>query len=241
MRNITDKCETKKKNTKRKMLIRLTISMLAVILLAFGVSKAWFVHENNIATLMQVTEPSSIAIRGPHGEALSSLDLSYTEDDKKGDTVTIKRVVSVSSDARRHKIEIVHTTNLKGLTFKIYPATEVTSKTDGSVTEGNYTYTYSTTPLNGHYININEENSTADYKYADGSKHSWNFDNYNQVQAHAEPIYWLANETQDGVKKDKTNTSVDSEYLNYYVIEISWTETEKETDIFYLLVQIDNK
>ena len=50
MRNITDKCETKKKNTKRKMLIRLTISMLAVILLAFGVSKAWFVHENNIAT-----------------------------------------------------------------------------------------------------------------------------------------------------------------------------------------------
>ena len=88
MRNITDKCETKKKNTKRKMLIRLTISMLAVILLAFGVSKAWFVHENNIATLMQVTEPSPIAIRGPHGEALSSLDLSYTEDDKKGDTVT---------------------------------------------------------------------------------------------------------------------------------------------------------
>ena len=236
MRNITDKCETKKKKTKRKMLIRLTISMLVVILLAFGVSKAWFVHENNIATLMQVTAPSPIAIRGPHGEALSSLDLSYTEDDKKGDTVTIKRVVSVSSDAKKHKIEIVHTTNLKGLTFKIYPAAEVTSKTDGSVTEGNYTYTYSTTPLKGHYIN--EGNSAAGYKCADGSKHSWNFDNYNQVQAHAEPIYWLA-DTQDGVKNDKTNTSVDSEYLNYYVIEISWKETEKETDIFYLLVQID--
>ena len=184
---------------------------------------------------MQVTEPSPIAIRGPHGEALSALDMSYTDDDKHGDTVTIRRVVSVSSNEEKHKLEIVHTTNLKGLTFKVYAAQENAAGSN-SVNAGNYTYTYNAdNPIAGKYIN--EGSSTADYKYANDSKHTFNFDQYGNVQAHVEPIYWLANGSQDGILRDTDNDSVASKYLNYYVIEISWTETTKETDIFYLLVK----
>lgn len=235
MENTEEKYEAKKRHIERKALMRLTIVALVVLLLVLGLSRAWFVNQNNITTLMQVTEPSPIAIRGPHGEALSALDMSYTEDDKHGDTVTIRRVVSVSSNEEKHKLEIVHTTNLKGLTFKVYAAQENAAGSN-SVNAGNYTYTYNAdNPIAGKYIN--EGSSTADYKYANDSKHAFNFDQYGNVQAHAEPIYWLANGSQDGILRDTDNDSVASKYLNYYVIEISWTETTKETDIFYLLVK----
>lgn len=233
MENTAEKYEAKKRHIERKALMRLTIVALVVLLLVLGLSRAWFVNQNNITTLMQVTEPSPIAIRGPHGEALSALDMSYTDDDKHGDTVTIRRVVSVSSNEEKHKLEIVHTTNLKGLTFKVYAAQENAAGSN-SVNAGNYTYTYNADkPIAGKYIN--EGSSTADYKYANDRKRAFNFDQYDKVQAHAEPIYWLADESQTGIPRD--NDSVASKYLNYYVIEISWTETTKETDIFYLLVK----
>lgn len=235
MENTAEKYEAKKRHIERKALMRLTIVALVVLLLVLGLSRAWFVNQNNITTLMQVTEPSPIAIRGPHGEALSALDMSYTDDDKHGDTVTIRRVVSVSSNEKKHKLEIVHTTNLKGLAFKVYVAQENAAGSN-SVNAGNYTYTYDADkPIAGKYIN--EGSSTADYKYADNSKHAFNFDQHGNVQAHAEPIYWLADGEQNGMHRDTDNDSVASEYLNYYVIEISWTETTKETDIFYLLVK----
>ena len=235
MENTAEKYEAKKRHIERKALMRLTIVALVVLLLVLGLSRAWFINQNNITTLMQVTEPSPIAIRGPHGEALSALDMSYTDDDKHGDTVTIRRVVSVSSNEEKHKLEIVHTTNLKGLAFKVYAAQENAAGSN-SVNAGNYTYTYNAdNPIAGKYIN--EGSSTADYKYANDSKHAFNFDQYGNVQAHAEPIYWLANGSQDGILRDTDNDSVASKYLNYYVIEISWTETTKETDIFYLLVK----
>ena len=235
MENTAEKYEAQKRHIERKALMRLTIVALVVLLLVLGLSRAWFVNQNNITTLMQVTEPSPIAIRGPHGEALSALDMSYTDDDKHGDTVTIRRVVSVSSDAEKHKLEIVHTTNLKGLTFKVYAAQENAAGSN-SVNAGNYTYTYNADkPIAGKYIN--EGSSTVDYKYANDSKRAFNFDQYGNVQAHAEPIYWLADGEQNGILRDTDNDSVTSKYLNYYVIEISWTETTKETDIFYLLVK----
>ena len=235
MENTAEKYEAKKRHIERKALMRLTIVALVVLLLVLGLSRAWFVNQNNITTLMQVTEPSSIAIRGPHGEALSALNMSYTDDDKHGDTVTIRRVVSVSSNEEKHKLEIVHTTNLKGLTFKVYAAQENAAGSN-SVNAGNYTYTYNAdNPIAGKYIN--EGSSTADYEYASDSKHAFNFDQYGNVQAHAEPIYWLADGEQNGILRDTDNDSVASMYLNYYVIEISWTETTKETDIFYLLVK----
>lgn len=232
-----EKCEKKKKNRTYQIWFRMSMCIILIIVLALGISRAWFVNENDISTLVRVSEPSAIAIRGPHGEALSSLDMSYTDADKDGDKVTIRRVVSVSSDEQKHQLEIVHTTNLKGLTFKVYPATETTSVTDksGSITEDNYTYKYDqNNPLSGEYINV--DRSTEEYRYADNKQHKTNFDDYANVQIHAEPVYWLANGTQSGTLNDNKQ-NVNSKYLNYYVIEVSWTETEKETDIFYLLAK----
>ena len=223
---------------KKTVLIRSILVTTVILALLVGLSYAWFFSRSNIATLVSISPPSPIAIKGAHGEALTALDLSYTDDDKKDGKVTIRRVISVSSAAEKHKLEIVHTTNLKGLTFNIYRAEESgegqVSVGDGSVTESNYTYTYdSVSPISGKYINQNSESNG--YKYANNSQHSKNYAEGDTVQIHAEPLYWVSDELKaDAETKDPNDQDAT---LTYYVLEISWTETTKETDIFYVLAK----
>ena len=242
-----EKADDKKKlNINRGLLIRSLISMAVIVGLLVAATYAWFTDKTNITTLVDVKGPTAIAILGPHGQAQTSLDMSYTDDDVTTNddgskTVTIHRVVSVSSGAA-HQLELAHTTNLKGLSFKIYRAEEVGSEQGKAMTDpvtveaGTYTYRYdASAPLEGAYINKKEEK--ADYKYADKSMHEQNFDEYTNVQSHAEPIYWLASDAQASDRKPSDITNLDNDYLTYYVVEISWTETTKETDLFYLLAK----
>lgn len=236
-----DSTEKKKKqNNGRAILIRSLITMAVIMALLVAATFAWFTDRANMATLVEIKAPTAIAILGPHGESEASLDMSYTDDDvAENGKVTIRRVVSVSSDSQKHQLEIAHTTNLKGLEFKIYKAVETSSVTDGTagtVTDGSYTYTYdSNSPLTGSYINL--ENESKGYKYAANSMHNTNFERYTKVQSHAEPLYWLADDAQDAALRDESNTNVTTKYLTYYVVEISWTEATKETDLFYILAR----
>ena len=50
-----------------------------------------------------------------------------------------------------------------------------------------------------------------------------------------EPAYWLADGELDAAGYQESNP--EQETLTYYVLEITWTETTKETDIFYLLAK----
>lgn len=225
-----------KKKIKRKLLLGAFASVVVLIFMLIGFSRAWFVSQANIETLVTVVPPDPISIRGANGGALS-LDMSYNKDDVTTNadgtkTVTVKRVFSVCSDQPKHKLEIVHTTNLKGLTFKVYTATE---DENGSISENGYKYSYNASPLSGEYINGTGVSTTQNYGVADDSKHKQNFENYPKanVQTHAEPLYWKLTDTFDG--KENTNQDIDRKYVNYYILEISWTETTKESDIFYVL------
>lgn len=235
-----DSTEKKKQNNGKKALMRSLAFMAVILITLVAATYAWFTNRANMATLVEIKAPTAIAILGPHGEAETSLDMSYTDDEVDEDgKVTIRRVVSVSSDSLNHQLEIAHTTNLKGLQFKIYRAKEagsVADGTSGTVTEGNYTYTYdSTSALAGSYINLKSESDG--YRYADSSMHSPNFESYGNVQSHAEPLYWLADKVQESDLRDESNTNVTTKYLTYYVVEISWTEAAKETDLFYILAR----
>ena len=93
------------------------------------------------------------------------------------------------------------------MTFQLYKASEVqnANASDGTISEGGYTYKYDTTnPIKGSYINAALE--TTDYKSAvknsaENSKHSKNYGKYTSVQKHAEPIYWI---TDSALDADKT-------------------------------------
>lgn len=229
--------QTKKKITPKKKLIISVAAILAVSALIAGLTYAWFYNQTDMATLMKISPPSNISILGPNGSELDSLDLNYTSDDKDvSGKVTVRRVICVQSEkdvVHHYKLEIVHTTNLKGLTFNLYPVSENGNQT---VTDGGYSYKYDDTIISGQYIN-QADNGTADYRYANDAQHNTNYNEYSYVQSHAEPLYWLVN-TSLAPKTDEQVTVEGKTYnRTYYVCEVSWTETTKETDIFYILAQ----
>lgn len=217
-----------KQNSKGRQQRRLALIVGTVCIVVVGITGAWLVNRANIATLFTVSKPSTIAVKGPNGEEMAQLDLSYTDADKdENGKVTIKRVVSVVSDQPEHKIEIAHTTNLKGLSFEVHMATDV--KKDAST--GQYIYKISK-EIGGDYLNLDK--TINDYNYADNSKHDSNYSDYQNVQSHAEPLYWLETGTTEVTAKN-----TDGLFLQNYVITISWIETgsTKETDLFYVLAK----
>ena len=225
----------------KKKILRSGMTLLMAAFLLIGFTYAWFINRNDIATLMDIREPAKISILGPDGQPLETLDLSYNPNDKVDGNVTIKKVFCVQS-ATPYQLEIAHTTNMRGLKFTLYPATMVDGGSKTEVKDGGISFYYDNTAINGRYINSKE--AANDYNYANGTKHAQNYskDNgtYNNVQAHAEPLYWLASETQKvGEDKSVETVTIDGTkyFRNYYVCEITWTETEKETDIFYILAQ----
>lgn len=220
--------------TVKKKKFRYTLfSTILVLILFAALVGAWFYYQLDMGTLLAIKEPSDISILGPDGAEMSSIDLNYTEGEKTGDQVTVKRVFCVQTSADKHRLEIAHTTNLKGLTFNIYKVSDNGTET---ITDEGHTYKYDNTAIAGSYLNLDKTDS--DYKYANHIYHGKNYEGIEngQVQIHAEPVYWLANQPLD---TNKTNSIKNGKtYRTYYVCEVSWTETTKETDIFYILAKI---
>lgn len=113
----------------------------------------------------------------------------------------------------------------------MYPASLQSGEAyPNTINENGTIYYYKASALDGNYINLDQAKTTADYKYADNTLHAENYNSQDKVQVHAEPLYWLS-ETYGG-------TISGEDY--FFVCEVTWTETKKETDLFYILAkQID--
>lgn len=238
MSNDSKEKQDKDNLTAKKKKFRYTLfSTILVLILFAALVGAWFYYQSDMGTLLAIKEPSNISILGPDGAEMSSIDLNYTEDEKTGDRVTVKRVFCVQTSADKHWLEIAHTTNLKGLTFNIYKVSDDGTET---VTDEGHTYKYDNTAIGGSYLNLDSNKTVSDYKYADNTYPDKNYEGINkdQVQIHAEPVYWLVSQSLDTNKTNSISIKNEKTYRTYYVCEVSWTETEKETDIFYILAKI---
>lgn len=193
----------------------LTLALLA------GVTAAWFAaSEHRVATLMGVQPPENIDIWEPDRDEPLRLDLHYTDADKTGDAVTVKRLFRVHNrDAGGYRLEIAHTTNLEKLDFRLYAASQAAAGAAGTVTDKGVTCAY------GGEIELtalNQAKGTGDYYHATEKYHSLNYGEYDRVQEHAEPLYRISDEI--------------TAPPDYFILEITWTEVdEKETDLIYLL------
>lgn len=225
------------------------VTFIAVLLATAGVTYAWFSHSASLVTLLEIQPPDAITITpvGDDGTELAALDLDYKEGvDVKVTvdgitTITIRRPVRIKSTSPVHQLEVVHTTNLNKLEFEIYPV-----RNEGG------SFSAPGTPLTGNHVNPNPSDS----KLAKPERLN-NYKNGNIVEAHAYPLYWLADCCGDKqyvqeADKSKVAIEVSSEkfsefdaakqcdidyYTTYYILEISWQETTKETDLFYILAQ----
>lgn len=217
-----------KKWKKRKKLTYLILTSLVLTVVIGVVSYAWLVHYNAMTTMAPVISTGNIAITGPDGKAIELLDLSYSNDDIKTDDdgnkrVTIQREISIKSTEDSFELEIVHTTNMKGLEFSLFK---------------------DNVPLTGKFLNLRNttfEGRSFQYNYANDAKHTINFDEYSNVQVHAEPLYWKADGPLSSNKDKPVIEMIAGEevtyYLTDYVLSITWIEENKETDIFYLLAK----
>lgn len=218
-------------------------STIAALLLTIGISYAWFMQKASMKTLMEILPPDEITIipiSEKDGSEMTALDLDFHEnsnDYKDEYGIHILRPVCIKSTSPVHRLEIVHTTNLKSLKFNIFPATK-----DGQK------FTYDKDKwINGDYMN---PGTTPGLAKAD------TLENYTSTEevadAHAYPLYWIAvncaiNEKwQEGWQKvtsysqDELDPATQTEkkfYYTYYYLEISWKEETKETDLFYIMAQ----
>lgn len=227
------------KTTMKKMWRSMGIVFIALVAIA-SLTYAWFVRNEKIVTLIEVTQPDSVTILGPNAKEMERLDLSYTSEDiitdESGKKVVLNRIICVQSTAMQHRLEIIHTTNMKGLTFTLYPVTNTGDKTvtDGDKSGNSMTVSYdSNNMIQGSYLNVEKESEG--HKYANQAQHVQNYGDYSKVQTHAEPVYWLT---------DSLNASGQQSggmYHTYYVLSISWTEDAKETDVFYILAKTEQE
>lgn len=209
------------KNKSRKKCIGLPLRALLTgaltLALLAGVTAAWFAaSEHRVATLMGVQPPENIDIWEPDRNEPLRLDLHYTDADKTGGTVTVKRLFRVNSPGGGYRLEIAHTTNLEKLDFRLYAASQAAA---GAVTDKGVTCAYGDEiPLTA----LNRAAGTGDYYHATEKYHQQNYGSYTQVQEHAEPLYRISQEITTPPA--------------YFILEITWTEVdEKETDLIYLL------
>lgn len=236
---------------KKKMYVMIA-GIVSVAVLIVTVSYAWFYQHAALATLMDIVPPDSIKIipMNDQGGDVTMLDLDYNEtygDSRDPDTkkVTIYRPLYVSSTSPVHQLEIVHTTNLEGLKFELYWTDgSKYNKIDEAIETGK--------KISGAYQNAKTDTPSL----ADPA----NLHNYkagDNVEEHVYPLYWLAGNSGDtryvaDSDKDKVITGVTSTketkydpakqtdrnyYKTQYYLVISWKETGKETDLFYILAQ----
>ena len=218
----------------------------AALTLIIGLMLAWFFGQQSASTVGVIKEPAAIAIYGPNQTYMSQLDLSYDKEEvsDKG-VVTIRRPFCITSPSQDIVLYVAHTTNIKDLMITMYEATDVTN--DGNATgdiEGIdsrgqiYKWKLSANPwkfgnrapdpYDGQYINKGEG-----YE-ADKELHNKIFSSDDVVQDNAEPLYWKPGKDPIKLsdKKDK-----EERFIGNYLIEFTWTESEKETDIVYLIVK----
>lgn len=246
--------------TRKQWLMLALPVVLAAAALVSGVTIAWFGLSKSLSTVAGVQKPAEIEILDP-GEKMVQMDLSYTENEKSDDgTVTIYRPFVVRSETENYILYLAHTTNIAGLDIQLFPA--VTGSQNNHLVTGvdanNQAYFWSVDGLtadhfqNGKlkdteavtqilraqnifdasgYINPGSTGGNGNTLAQDNDVlYDLNFDQGQAVQEYAVPLYWAARRTG-------TQAEGSGKYVSNYILRLSWKETEKETDILYLIAK----
>ena len=237
------------KNDSLKRILLSALMVIAVIAILVGVTMAWLTYQYRMSTICKIHPPTYISILEPGDTAMQSIDLSYDKSEVKNGKVELKRPIVIRSESEKYDLCIAHTTNISGLAISLYKASA-----DGS--EGNAYLAGITEKGTPYYWNkVNEESLFNKQGYLNISPeavdviwankvhqaHKETFRlaegvSYNNVQKNAEPLYWVAK----GLTGQK-RTPDDGNYYTNYILEITWDETDKETDILYVIAQTNNE
>ena len=199
--------------THRRRRLAAALAVLCVAVLYVGITYTWFVGNQSASTVAKIAKPSNLQILGPNSSAIEQLDLSYDASNVDGEKVTVRRGFCVESGGEAFELQVANTTNISGLSVKVYRVNVNGSNKDLVVDS-------STTWSKG------DEVTFTDISDETGSQ---TFDSYTKVQANAIPQYRYQDFSENDFKEGET-------FINF-IIEVTWTESVKETDMVYLIAK----
>ena len=241
-----------KRTFNSELVRKLVLSVLTIVAIAsliIGVTMAWFANQYRLASVGKIHPLTAISILAPGDTVIQSIDLSYdkSEVDSNG-LVVLQRPFLIRSETELFDLCIAHTTNTSGLTIKLYQANdngeEGNADLAGITDKGVPYYWNKEKPVTnlfqlGEYLN-KDNGSTEVIADKSHKAHEKTFpyigmgneqEIYYNVQKYAEPLYWVKKNNR-GVQRDGVG-----DYYTNYILEISWNETDKETDILYIIAQ----
>lgn len=194
-------------------------AVFAVLILIIGLCLSWFVYNETLSTVGKIKKPTSIELLGPNATAMEEIDLAYNPktDVRSDGTVTVTRAFSVKTknDGEGFKLFLAHTTNISGLNVELYAANgDLTpSSAENLISDSGY---------------VNKDKSTG-IATADSISKTFGEQPKNLVQKNANPLYWAKTFEQADVDQS-TN-------VHNFIIKFTWNETQKETDVAYVMGQ----
>lgn len=202
------------------------LAVIAVVLVVAALTLSWFLTNNSLSTVAKVDSPAELKITVPGESAATQLDLTNdAEYDKVAEDGRVyrSRAFSVDSDGNAFELQVANTTNITGLSVKIYRATVNDPSAFGDVAGNGYSWSKGD-EVTG-FANID----------SDAAKPQ-TFGTYSNIQANALPNYrWKRFEVTE---LDKKNESEAASATNF-IIECSWPQegNYKETDVAYLIAK----
>ena len=234
--------ENKKKN--RKLILSGAALVISALLLV--VSYGWFYVQREMTTTAWIKAPIVLDIRAGNNKDIKYLDMGNIEvgEGTAGSKDYVFCVYGKPVD--NYSLQLAYTTNI-AFHYDVYRA-DLVENGPGDVVfespENKATFNKVGNPvISGLSMNEIKENNESPTKYQShalsyGDEKKESIVDKSKVQVNNEPLYFLAEE--NGVKVMRPRNIIGNEFIDYYVIHVSWKAGEvhedKETDIVYLTV-----
>ena len=226
----------KRLKKKKKIQLVAATALTAALLVALPLY-AWFTHTRSIAMTTKINAPTQLYITAGNKESVANLEMGNIDVESK--TGYKDFVFGISGKyVSKYQIQLAHTTNIP-FTYKIYRASSVENA------GANVVEYYSDSDKKSYYYKIDGDAIDGKYLNSDGSEilatdslHDKSYEQYGNVQKHAEALYWQS--TKLDVENKSTDSNDFNDFVDYFIIRVSWddnVENDKETDMVYLTVQ----
>lgn len=236
------------RNEALKRFILAFLAVLASAVLLVGITMSWLTYRYRLSSIGKIHPPAYISILEPGDAVMQFIDLSYDKSEVHNGKVELKRPIVIRSEIQQYDLCIAHTTNISGLKISLYKAEANGSEGNADlagITEKGKPYYWNKQGGNlfteSGYLNSRKDNTTilADQSH---KAHEETFRLteemvYSNVQKHAEPLYWVKKGIQGRKRPQEEGKAADPNYYTNYILEITWDETDKETDILYVIAQ----
>ena len=238
------KTNSKYKKQKRRLMMSGAALVISGLLLV--VSYAWFYTQREMSTAAWIKAPVVLDIRAGNNQDVKYLDMGNIE---VGETDGYKDYVFCvyGKPVDNYSLQLAYTTNI-AFHYDVYRA-DLSENGSGKVTfespDNKATFNIDDTPvIRGLSMNeIKAQPTPSPLKYQShnlsyGDEKKENIVDKDKVQVNNEPLYFLAEENGVKVMKPRNILHNNTDFLDYYVIRVSWkageVHNDKETDIVYL-------